>query len=182
MSLVDVYKKATEGWDAKNDSAQQRDQGLPAGDYDVILDSVSHATYKSGYECLRFVMTVYQGEHTGRKEFINVSLAQKTKAGKPMPDFVVSQNIRYVAKIGALVGLDMKPEYFDGVETDLYENFNQMFRPCVGKSLKMTVILRPNKDKTKDPYRSYDFAPGETISTPDPAAADPEVTDDDLPF
>ncbi|KRL72385.1 hypothetical protein [Ligilactobacillus saerimneri] len=182
MSLVDVYKKATEGWDAKNDSAQQRDQGLPAGDYDVILDSVSHATYKSGYECLRFVMTVYQGEHTGRKEFINVSLAEKTKDGRPMPDFVVSQNIRYVAKIGALVGLDMKPEYFDGVETDLYENFNQMFRPCVGKSLKMTVILRPNKDKTKDPYRSYDFAPGETISTPDPVAADPEVTDDDLPF
>lgn len=182
MSLVDVYKKATEGWDAKNDSAQQRDQGLPAGDYDVILDSVSHATYKSGYECLRFVMTVYQGEHTGRKEFINVSLAEKTKDGRPMPDFVVSQNIRYVAKIGALVGLDMKPEYFDGVETDLYENFNQMFRPCIGKSLKMTVILRPNKDKTKDPYRSYDFAPGETISTPDPVAADPEVTDDDLPF
>ncbi|WP_317294077.1 hypothetical protein [Ligilactobacillus saerimneri] len=182
MSLLDAYKKATEGWDAKNDSAQQRDQGLPAGDYDVILDSVSHATYQSGYECLRFVMTVYQGEYTGRKEFINVSLAEKTKDGRPMPDFVVSQNIRYIAKVGTLVGLDVKPKHFDGVETDLYENFNQMFRPCVGKSLKMTVILRPNKDKTKDPYRSYDFAPGETISTPDPVAADPEVTDDDLPF
>lgn len=191
MSLMAAFNEATKGWDPKKDSTQMS-SNLPAGDYNVIVEKVDHPVYKSGWDCLRFTMLVFDGEHAGRKEFVQISLAEKKKDGSPLPDFVIAQNIRYVVKIAEMVGLKLTETNFNGNETDLYENFVQLFKPYTGKSMQMTISTRPNRKDPDNPYRLYDFGPGKQIETP---AADQgsimeqlqnagteQVTDENLPF
>ena len=192
MGLLDAYKKATDKWDAKKDSANQSDL-IPAGTYQVMLEKVDHPVYKSGWDCLRFNMTVIKGDYASRHEQLRISLATKTTKGKPMPNFVISRNIRTISKIGAMVGLDMKPEYFPDNETDAYEKLMEAFKPYEGKTLEMTITVSPNKKDPDNPYRNYDFGPGEKVekaSNKDIADAvehtlddDQQIIDDnDLPF
>ena len=191
MSLMAAFNEATKGWDPKKDSTQMS-SNLPAGDYNVIVEKVDHPVYKSGWDCLRFAMLVFDGEHAGRKEFVQISLAEKKKDGSPLPDFVVAQNIRYVVKIAEMVGLKLTETNFNGNETDLYENFVQLFKPYTGKSMQMTISTRPNRKDPDNPYRLYDFGPGKQIETPAAGqgsimeqlqnAGTEQVTDENLPF
>lgn len=191
MSLMAAFNEATKGWDPKKDSTQMS-SNLPAGDYNVIVEKVDHPVYKSGWDCLQFTMLVFDGEHAGRKEFVQISLAEKKKDGSPLPDFVVAQNIRYVVKIAEMVGLKLTETNFNGNETDLYENFVQLFKPYTGKSMQMTISTRPNRKDPDNPYRLYDFGPGKQIETPAAGqgsimeqlqnAGTEQVTDENLPF
>lgn len=186
MSLLDAYKKATTNWDAKKDKVQQN-QAIPTGTYEVMLGKTDHPVYKSGWDCLRFDLQVIAGKYASRHEQIRVSLATKTTKGKDVPEFVVSRNIRTIAKLGEMVGLDMKPEYFPDNETDAYEKLVAAFKPYEGKTLQIVITETPNKKDPDSPYRNYDFGPSKTkIETP--AADTPEesdtttVSDDQLPF
>lgn len=192
MGLLDAYKKATNNWDAKKDSANQSEL-IPAGTYQVILEKTDHPVYDSGWDCLRFNMQVIKGDYASRHEQVRLSLATKTTSGKPMPDFVVSRNIRLISKVGAMVGLDMKPEYFPDNETDAYEALVKAFKPYEGKTLSMKITVTRNKKDPDNPYRNYDFGPGEKIEEPsgkeiaDAVSGtledDQQVIDDnDLPF
>lgn len=122
MGLLDAYKKATNNWNAK-DGKLNESQLIPEGDYEVMLSKVDHPVYQSGWDCLLFDMQVIAGKFASRHEQLRISLATKTSKGKPMPEFVVSRNIRTIAKIGEMVGLEMKPDYFPDNETDAYENW-----------------------------------------------------------
>lgn len=192
MGLLDAYKKANENWDAKKDNVNQS-QAIPAGTYQVMLEKTDHPVYKSGWDCLRFNMQVIKGDYASRHEQIRVSLATKTTTGKSMPDFVVSRNIRLISKVGAMVGLTMKPEYFRDNETDAYERLVKAFQPYEGKTLEMTITESPNKKDPDNPYRNYDFGPGEKVEEPSSDEIDNAVSnslkddeqvidDNDLPF
>lgn len=189
MGLLDAYNNATKNWDAKKDNVNQS-EAIPAGDYQAMIDNVDHPVYDSGWDCLRFTMQIIKGDYASRKEQLRISLATKTTKGKPMPDFVVSRNIRTIAKIGEMVGLEMKPEYFPDNETDAYEKLVTAFKPYIGKTLEMTIKVSPNKKDPDNPYRNYDFGPGETVKEPSNEEFvknleqnDKQVIDDnDLPF
>lgn len=185
MGLLDAYKSATKDWNAK-DGKVNTAQIIPAGDYEVMLGKVDHPVYDSGWDCLRFDMQVIAGKYASRHEQLRISLATKTSKGKAMPEFVVSRNIRTIAKIGEMVGLEMKPDYFPDNETDAYERLMAAFKPYEGKTLHMTISETPNKKDSDNPYRNYEFSEGKKISEPMPAedgAADgAEISDDELPF
>lgn len=184
MGLLDAYKNATKDWDAKKDGLNQS-QAIPAGEYEVMLGKTDHPVYKSGWDCLRFDMQVIAGKYASRHEQLRISLATKTSKGKPMPEFVVSRNIRTIAKVGEMVGLEMKPDYFPDNETDAYEKLVEAFKPYEGKTLHMKITETPNKKDPDNPYRNYEFSEGKEISKPTPVEADtdaPTVEDNDLPF
>lgn len=191
MSLLDAYKKATNNWDAKKDKVQQS-QAIPAGTYEVMLEKTDHPVYKSGWDCLRFDLQVIAGKYTSRHEQVRVSLATKTPKGKALPEFVISRNIRTIAKLGEMIGLDMKPEYFPDNETDAYEKLAAAFKPYEGKTVQMVITETPNKKDPDKPYRNYDFGPSKTtIETPEADEGennnsnddvDTTITDDELPF
>ena len=187
MGLQDAFNKATKDWNAKTDSANQSDL-IPAGTYQVMLDKVDHPVYKSGWDCLRFSMQIIKGKYASRKEQLRISLATKTTKGKPMPDFVVSRNIRTISKIAAMVGLQVTPKMFPDNETDAYEKLMAAFQPYEGKTLEMTITLSSSKKDPNKTYRNYDFGPGIKVEEPqakeEPLATDdaPTVEDSDLPF
>ncbi|MCC4417531.1 hypothetical protein [Limosilactobacillus reuteri] len=187
MGLQDAFNKATKDWNAKTDSANQSEL-IPAGTYQVMLDKVDHPVYDSGWDCLRFSMQVIKGKYASRKEQLRISLATKTTKGKPMPDFVVSRNIRTISKIAAMVGLQVTPEMFPDNETDAYEKLMVAFKPYEGKTLEMKITVSPNKKDPDNPYRNYDFAEGIKVEEPqakeEPLATDdaPTLEDSDLPF
>lgn len=165
MGLQSAYQNAMKNWDAKKDSVNKTDD-IPAGEYQVILDRVEHPTFKSGWDCLQFTMQVIKGEFAGRKEYIRLSLATTTKAGKPMPDFVVNRAIRTIDKVAAEVGLHLTPNEFPDNETDAYERLVTAFKPYEAKPLAMKITVSENKKDPDNPYRNYDFGPGEQIKKP----------------
>lgn len=183
MGLLDAYQKATKDWDAKKDNLNTS-QLIPAGEYEVMLEKTNHPVYQSGWDCLRFSMQVIAGKYASRHEQLRISLATKTTKGKPMPEFVVSRNIRTIAKIGEMVGLEMKPEYFPDNETDAYEKLVAAFKPYEGKTLHMKITEQPNKNDPDNPYRNYEFSEGKKISEPtaEDIGKDTEISDEDLPF
>ncbi|OYS78985.1 hypothetical protein CBG04_07835 [Limosilactobacillus reuteri] len=185
MSLLDAYKKATTNWNAKEDKVNQS-QVIPTGTYEVMLGKVDHPVYKSGWDCLRFDMQVIVGKYASRHEQIRVSLATKTTKGNAVPEFVVSRNIRTIAKIGEMVGLEMKPDYFPDNETDAYEKLVTAFKPYEGKTLQMIITETPNKKDPDNPYRNYDFSESRiNVEEPKPTEngeTDTTIEDGDLPF
>lgn len=185
MGLLDAYKSATKDWDAKKDGLNQS-QAIPAGDYEVMLGKTDHPVYKSGWDCLRFDMQIIEGKYASRHEQLRISLATKTTKGKPMPEFVVSRNIRTIVKIGEMVGLEMKPEYFPDNETDAYEKLVAAFKPYEGKTLHMKITETPNKKDPDNPYRNYEFSEGKKIAQPTAEDVEndtePTIDDGDLPF
>lgn len=185
MGLLDAYKNATKDWDAKKDNLNQN-QAIPAGDYEVMLGKTDHPVYRSGWDCLRFDMQIIEGKYASRHEQLRISLATKTTKGKPMPEFVVSRNIRTIAKIGEMVGLEMKPDYFPDNETDAYEKLVAAFKPYEGKTLHMKITETPNKKDPDNPYRNYEFSEGKKIDQPTVEDVEndtePTIDDGDLPF
>lgn len=168
MDLSKLAASTLSGFDAKNDNVNGQAK-LPAGTYDVILEQEEHHAYDSGYDCLLFILTVISGKYTGRKEFVRASLATKKKDGSDMPDFVISKNIKLIAKLAAQVGLVITPNMFAGNETDCYEKIAQSMYPYKGKPLTMVITDTPNKKDPSRPYRNYDFGPAkQTMQMPTP--------------
>ena len=158
MDLSKLAASTLSSFNAKKDNINGQAE-LPAGTYNTIMERAEHRVYPSGYDCLLFVLTVIDGEYVGRKEFVRASLATKKKDGTDMPDFVVSRNIKLIAKLSAQVGLAVTPEMFAGNETDCYEKISRALYPYKGKPLTMAITESPNKKDPSNPYRNYDFGP-----------------------
>ncbi|GAY74323.1 hypothetical protein [Lentilactobacillus kosonis] len=175
MSLRDFASKGLAGFDAKNDSISTP-QGLPAGEYLMAIDSIGHSAFKSGWDAFSASFQVVEGEHTGRKENVNISFAETSKDGKPIPDFVLDRNIKFVAKLGALVGIDITAQDFDfDNETDLHEHLADKLHAQSGKFVVLDIIERPNKKDPSSPYRSYDLKEADQPEVPN-------VEDSDMPW
>lgn len=176
MSLLDLAAETMDNFDPNKDSVNSGgSQGLPDGDYLTAIDDIKHATFDSGWDCLQITFSVLDGEHAGEKEFDRISFATKSKAGKAIPDFILSRSIKFVIKLGSLLGVEMKPEYFASEnETDTHETLAQVLMNENGKTVTLHVKHRPNKKDPENPYTEYDLD----------AAEQPEeldVTDADLP-
>lgn len=176
MSLLDLAADTLDNFDPKKDSVNSGgNQGLPDGDYLAAVEDIKHATFDSGWDCLQIVFSVLDGEHAGEKEFDRISFATMSKKGKAIPDFILSRNIKFVIKLGSLLGVEMKPEYFaSDNETDTHETLSQVLAPEKGKTVTLHVKHRPNKKDPDNPYTEYDLD----------AAEQPEelnVDDADLP-
>ncbi len=175
MSLRDFANKGLAGFDAKKD-AINTPQGLPAGEYLMAIDGIGHSTFDSGWDAFSTSFKVVEGEHIGRKENINISFAETSKSGKPIPDFVLDRNIKFVAKFGALVGINITAEDFDfDNETDLHEHLSQKLHGQVGKYVKLVIIDSLNKKDPSNPFRNYDLEEAEQPEMP-------QVDDSDMPW
>lgn len=194
MSLLDAYKNATKDFDAKHDKISTGSYDpLPAGEYLTVMNKAEHFVSKrTGWEAMSFDMQVIEGEYAGRHEHVLVSLAEKSTKGKAIPDFVIARNIRTVAKISALSGVELEDSDFEGVETDVYEKLRQKFMGQEGATMIMKISETPNKKDPDNPYRNYDFAEDDSQETEEPEENDlPKDTDttevgkdddEDLPF
>lgn len=175
MSLRDFASKGLEGFDAKND-AISTPQGLPAGKYLVAVEKIGHRVFDSGWDAFGVTFEVAEGEHTGRKENVNISFAETSKSGKPIPDFVLDRNIKFVAKLGALLGVDITGDDFGyDNETDIHDHLSQKLHGQTGKFVNLEIVERPNKKDPSSPFRSYDLKEAEQPEIID-------VTENDLPW
>lgn len=176
MSLLDLAAETIDNFDPKKDSVNSGgNAGLPDGDYLTAVESIEHRSFDSGWDCLQIVFTVLDGDHAGEKEYDRISFATKSKRGKAIPDFILSRSIKFVIKLGSLLGVDVKPEYFASEnETDTHEALANLLAPEKGKSVTLHVKHRPNKKDPDNPYVEYDLDATEQPTTMD-------VTDADLP-
>lgn len=183
MSLLDMANTTLDNFDPKKDSINGP-SGLPAGEYQTVITTVAHSASKSGWDYLALAFQVVGGEHAGETENNNISFAEKTKNGKDIPEFILKRNMRFVTKLGALVGVKIDAADFAGTETDVHETLANKLVKGKGSMVQLTVIESKNKKDPANPYISYDL--GEALSgKDDPFAgkqADPSTpTDDDEP-
>lgn len=175
MSLRNFAEKSLAGFDAKNDSVSAP-QGLSAGTYKMTVDNIGHRSFESGWDAFGVTFQVVEGEDAGRKENVNISFAETSKNGTAIPDFVLDRNIKFVTKLGALLGITIGMEDFDyDNETDLHDHLAQKLHSGEGKFVSLIITERPNKKDPSSPYRSYDL---EETEQPEPI----EISDDDMPF
>ncbi|WP_429971179.1 DUF669 domain-containing protein [Fructilactobacillus sp. Tb1] len=174
MAFADILN----GFNPEKDKVSTNNQGLPAGEYDVIIDSIGHHVYESGFECFLVVFQVMTGEHNGQKEYDNISLATQTKSGKAMPSFVLATAVKSLAALAYCAGINKdklaEPLSLEN-ETDEYEALDKVLKPAQGTTLKLVVKKLNNKKDPDNPYTNYEFE-----KTEQPEEID--VSDDDMPF
>lgn len=172
MGLQDLANQILAGFDPKNDDPNAGGfDGLADGEYDVTLENVEHKVFKSGWEALSFTNEVTVGEASGQKEFISLGFAEGT------PDFVMQKNIKLVAKLASVIGLQLSDSDWED-ETALAE----AFRDGIGSQYILKVTSSPNKKDPSRPYKNYDF-----IAYDDPEEAQAgggsfDISDEDLPY
>lgn len=190
MSLLDALNTLKKsGFDAKEGKDFNPYQEIPDGEYLVSLDGVTHNA-KKDRDFIMFSFLVAQGEHEGQKETVFPSLAQKTAAGKPMPDVVIARSIAQIQLIGEAVGHPVPLKCFaHESETDAYEEIVEELKGSVGKVLKLKKKTTPNKKNPDYPYKNYEFEKAEQpkiADVEDPFAENQgdgvEIKDSDLPF
>ena len=194
MSLLDAYKNATKDFDAKHDKINTSNYDpLPVGEYLAVMNKAEHFVSKrTGWEAMSFDMQVIEGEYAGRHEHVLVSLAETTTKGKPVLDFIIARNIRTIAKISALSGVELEDSDFEGVETDVYEKLREKFMGNEGATMIMKITENQSKKDPDKIYRNYEFAEDDSRETEEPVENDlPKDTDttevgkdddEDLPF
>lgn len=174
MSLRDLANDVLSKFDPKNDDPNAGEMNLPDGEYDVTLANAEHKVFNSGWECLSFENEVTVGEMAGRKEFINMSFDQAKT-----PEFVLQKNIKLIAKLAAIVGIQLTDDDWEDETT-----MAAAFKDALGSQYILKVTSSPNKKDPSKPYRNFDF-----IEYDDPADnPNPEydgtidISDEDLPF
>lgn len=90
-----------------------------------------------------FCIPGYLWPACGEYEFVRVNLADTKKDGSPMPDFVLSKNIKLLMKIAALCNVEI--DNLDGNETDVYEHVVSLFAGHAESPMTMKITETPNK-------------------------------------
>lgn len=177
MSLAELAA-SLEGFNPKEDKINASSgNGLPAGEYEVVVENAAHKTFKSGWDCFGFDLSVISGEHAGAKEMVNLSFAEVAKSGKQIPDFVLERNAKTVMTLGSLMGVEVPVKTFLlPNETDIHEKLNALLHSHTGALAHMTISERPNKKDPDNPYKEYEF------SAPETQMDTPQVSDDAMPF
>lgn len=175
MSLAELASESLKGFDPKTSSLTGNEQ-LPTGKYNTIVNKIEHRVYKSGYECMVFSFKVVDGEYASRVEFVNISLAEVSTKGNPIPDFIISRNIKTIQKIAVLTGVQLDWASYTGNETDTYEKMAPAFKSAEGMEIGLEIQESPNRKDPSNPYRNYDFFESELqIETPQPTAPMPSA-------
>lgn len=167
MSLKDLALETLQNFDPKKDNPNQGEQGLPEGQYDVVVDKAGHRVYDSGFDAVAISVEVVQGDHTGRKELINIDLDGEAVQKY---DFLMKKNIKLIGQLAAVTGVELTPDDWESENT-----VGDAFRHAVGAQFILHVEKSTNKAKTKE-YTDYQF---ESYDDDDEAI---HITDDDLPF
>lgn len=167
MGLRDVAAKALEGFDTKKGNVNGF-EGLPSGDYVVMIDNIKNQDTPWGSEQLSIRVQVLDGEHAGQKEFVNLSLDETTAKGNPNP--MLGRNIKLIAKLASNSGIELQDEDWEDIET-----LANALALAEGRTVLMHLTVSENKKNPQYPYRNYDF---EEAEEPDEIAID----DDDVPF
>lgn len=160
MSLKELATQTLEGFNpATDDASQQENEGLPAGEYDVVLNSIQFQVFDSGYECLAIDAEVLIGEHAERHEFININLDPEfvTSAGVKLYDeypFMLTQNIKYISQLAFAVGATLEDDDWEDM-VSLAQAFEE--QEVKGAQFILEVKKSQNKAKTKE-YTNYVFA------------------------
>lgn len=173
MGLRDLANEILAGFDPKTDDPNAGgNSGLPDGEYDVTLSNAEHKVFNSGWEALSFENEVTVGESAGQKEFINLGF-DTTKT----PEFVLQKNIKLVAKLASVIGLQLTDDDWEDETT-----MAAAFKDGVGSQFVLAITSSPNKKDPSRPYKNYDF-----IAYDDPAdqpvdTSTIDISDEDLPF
>lgn len=165
MNLRDVANESLANFDPKKDNPNNTNDGLPEGQYDIVVDQAGHRVYDSGFSAVAINAEVVQGEHTGRKELINIALEADYLQKYPN---LLKQNIQLISKLAYVTGTELTDEDWESEET-----VGQAFRGIVGEQFILHVSKNTSKKSGKT-FTNYDFEPyGDTIDVED---------DDGVPF
>lgn len=180
MSLQDLANETLENFDPATDAANEpENEGLPEGEYDVVLKNIQFQVFDSGYECISIDTEVLVGDEAGRHELININLDPEFETSKGIKlyekyPFMLKQNIKYISQLAFAVDVDLtNDDWFDMVS--LAEAFFE--QEAKGKQFILEVKKSQNKEKTKT-YTNYIFAKYEEVDEEDVI----EIDDDDMPF
>ena len=176
MSLLDLANEVLQNFDPSTDNSNQSDnQGLPAGEYDVMLDSIQFQVYDSGYEAVALSCQVIVGEHAERKELININLDPSYVTSKGVALYeeypsLLTTNIKLISQLAFATDIELEDEDWQDM-INLAQAFND--KGATGKQFILEITKSQNKAKTKE-YTNYLFAKY--------ADEEIDISDDDLPF
>lgn len=183
MSLKDLANQTLENFNPSTDNASQQEaQGLPEGEYDVMLNGIKFHVYDSGYECLALDCQVVAGDEIDRHEFININLdpdftsKDGSKLYEKFPQLLTT-NIKYISQLAFATDVTLEEDDWEDM-VSLDQAFND--QGAKGSQFILEIKKSTNKAKTKT-YTNYVFAK---------YADDPfeggentvEVDDENLPF
>lgn len=175
MSLRNLADQTLTGFDPKKDSVNSS-SALPAGEYLMNITKLGHRVFKSGFDAIAIAFQVADGEQAGRIENVNISFAETSSSGNAIPEFVLDRNIKFISKLGALLGVDITADDFGADNsTDINNHIGEKLSTEIGKFINLKIIETPNKKDPNSPYRNYEL---EAAEQPEEI----EIDDDDLPF
>lgn len=174
MGLKDLANEILAGFDPKTDDPNAgSNQGLADGEYDVTLANVEHKIFQSGWEALSFENEVTVGEAAGQKEFINLGFDTAK-----VPEFVLQKNIKIVAKLASVIGLQLTDDDWEDETT-----MAAAFKDGIGSQFILEVKSTQNKKDPSRPYKNYDFiAYDDPADQPIDRLGSIDISDEDLPF
>ncbi|OYQ68290.1 hypothetical protein [Aerococcus sp. 1KP-2016] len=186
MSLKDLANQTLENFNPQTDNASQQEaQGLPEGEFDVVLNSIKFHVYDSGYECIALDCEVIAGDNVGQHEFININLdpdfVAKDEKGNPYKLYekypnLLTTNIKYISQLAFATGVTLEEDDWEDM-ISLGQAFND--QEAKGSQFILEVSKSQNKAKTKT-YTNYVFA--KYADDPFGAGNQIEVSDEDIPF
>lgn len=159
MSLLDAFNEVKEQENKVSENSQgYRD--LPDGTYTVTLDAAQYGTRADNSAYLRFTFRACDGDYEGVTHSIFPTLAEVTKTGKPMPNFVLARSIREIVYLGEAVGITVPDKVFSVKETEnaRYEQIEQLFAPAIDKKLRLRIKTKPNLNNPAYPIKNYTFS------------------------
>lgn len=168
MSLLDIANETLQNYDPKDNPNEMDNENLPAGEYDVYIDSAGYQVYESGYECIMVKAKVLTGPCAERFEFININVEPNDEVNKKYP-FLLKKNIKLIAQFNDVIGFKPTDEDWDNQKSlgDAIE------KHAAGKQLILQIETgQTKKGKT---YRNYQF-----LNYDDDSSA--AISEDDLPF
>lgn len=176
MSLKDLATQALDNFNPETDKATSSNEGLPAGTYDVYVNSAQFHVYDSGYECIAIDLVAVGGECDSQHEFINWNLDPEfvTKDGYKLYDKypkLMEQNIKYVSKFAFVSGVQLSDDDWEDMVT-----LGTALKAAKGSQFILTI--EKSYSKAGKEYTNYDF---EAYDEP-PANQEVDISDDDLPF
>lgn len=179
MSLLKgTAKESLESFDPKNDNPNNAYSNVPTGEYDAVLINTEHKVFDSGWEAFSIEIGFVGGEYDGRKEFINIGFQ-----GDKIPEFVYNKNIKLVAQLAFVCGLELTDDDWDNED-----NLTWAFKPALGGQFLVEISETKNKKDPSNPYRNFKFesyAEEPTLPNagdPNESNGTPAPTDEDIPF
>lgn len=146
MGLADKAQEILQGFDPKKDSPNNSNQKLPDGEYDMVLNSVTHkVSERTGTEWVSLECEVIAGELSGRKEFVGMFFGTGS-------EFVTNKAIKSIAQAASVFEIELTNEDWEDEHT-LVEGL----QPAIGSQFLLKVVSTPNKKEPTNPYRNFDF-------------------------